>query len=70
MLGVVGRGKITGHNAFRTGGVDHFAVANVNTHMGDTGAVCILQEYKITGLQIVFRHIGADLVLFGGGARH
>lgn len=68
VLNVVGGGQAANYHALGAGGVDHFAVSDIDTHVGDPGAVCILQEYKVTGLEVAFCHIGADLILLGCGS--
>ena len=68
VLNVVAAGQAAGGDTLGAGGVNHFPVANVDAHMGNTCAVCILKEYEIAGLQIALCHIGANLVLLCGGS--
>ena len=45
------------------------SVTDIDTHMGHTLSVCILQKYQIAGLQIRFGNIGSNLDLLGCGSR-
>ena len=67
MLHIVGAGQIADGNTLGAGGVNHFSVANVNSHMRDSLTICVLQENQISGLELAFGHVGANLVLLGGG---
>ena len=48
-----------------TGRMDKLTLTNVNANMGQTGLICILEEYGITGLQICLGDGGA-LGIHGG----
>ena len=43
-------------------------ITDVNTNMGDSNLICILEKYKIAGLQIGLRNICAMLILGLRGA--
>jgi hypothetical protein len=52
VLGIIGTGQITDHNTLGAGSVDHLPFTNIDTDMGHTLTVCILQKHQITGTQI------------------
>ena len=68
MLRVIAGRQLADHHTLGAGCVDHLSVTDINTHMGHTLSVCILQKDQITGLQVCFRNIGSQLHLFGGGS--
>ena len=43
--------------------MDHLIIANIDAHMRDARAVCVLEKYKITGAQIGFLNVAANLNL-------
>ena len=60
MGGVIIRIEICVRNDLTgTGRMDKLTVANVNADMGQTCFICILEEDRITGLQICFGNGGA-----------
>ena len=68
VLGVIRSGQVADHNALGAGRMDHFSVTDIDTHMGHTLAVCILQKYQIAGLQAGLGNVGSHLDLLGGGS--
>ena len=48
--------------------MDELAVANVQTHVRETSGVRVLEEYKVTWLQIAFRNECSMLILGLSGA--
>ena len=68
VAGPVTIGQTADRNPLRTGSVDEFSASDIYAYMGDACGVCILEEYKVTWLQIVFRNKGSLLILGLGGA--
>ena len=63
VAGVVIRIQICeGYNPATMGGVDKLAVADVDTHMGDTGGRSALEEDQVTGTQVGLADGSAALI--------
>ena len=43
-------------------------VSYIDAYMGDTRGVCILEEYQVAGLQVIFCNIDTMLILGFSGA--
>ena len=44
--------------------MNELVIADINAHMGNTTAAGV-EKHQISGLQIAFAYIGADLILLG-----
>lgn len=54
-----------GNDLAGTGGMDKLSAANIDTDVGETCLVCILEEHQVTGLQIGLGN-GCALSVHGG----
>ena len=48
--------------------MDHLSITDIDTDMGHTLTVCILQKHQITRAQTALCNIGSNLDLLSGGS--